>query len=501
MTEQQAAAAVMSADEAVDRLAAFPFLADVPREEIRWLVERGEIRQYAAGDVVRSVGSAIDEMDIPLTGRVSLYRERGGGWRRALETGAGYVMGVVPYSRMKTAPGTLIIEADGTTLFALHRKHFPDLIRQCPGITESLVHQMLDRTREFRTMEMYDARLLALGKLASGLAHELNNPASGASSSARSLAIMMGEAENASRALAAARLSNEQLAAVDVVRAECRRERPEWSALETADREDDFTDWLERHGAEPAAAVALAASDVSLAALDALAEALPPEVLGTVIRWVAACASARDVVHQIQTATGRIHDLVGSVKGFTFMDREAMPEDVDVAQGIADTLTMLESKASAKSIHMQVETASDMPRVYGYGSEINQVWEALIDNAIDAVGREGTVTVTATERGGSITVRVADDGPGIPEEDRPHVFEPFFTTKPVGGGTGLGLYQARRIVHLHNGDIDMTSRPGRTIFRVRLPVTGVAPGRHEGPPLPGQPAGENRESDPAEPAS
>lgn len=468
----------MRTDELADRLGALPLLESVPREEIEWLLERAEVRTNRTGDVIRTAGSPIDEMSVVLTGSLGLYVPTGGGWRRIMVEGAGFVLGVVPYSRMQTAPGNVVAEAD-ITLVVLHQKHFPDLVSECPGITTALVHHMVDRAREFRTVQLQDERLLALGRLASGLAHELNNPASGASSGARSLTSLLDHAERASGALAAARLSDAQLEAVDAIRTRRAQAAPKRSALEAADREEEFTEWFERHGVDPTAAEALASSDVSLAALDALADALPSDTLGVAVAWVASFTAARHVTCQIQTATARIHDLVGAVKGFTFMDREGVPEEVDIAQGLAHTIAMLEGKCRAKSVGLHVETADDLPRIYGYGIAINQVWAILIDNAIDAVGRDGSVTVTATARGDSVVVRVADNGPGIPNENSARVFDPFFTTKPVGEGTGLGLHQARRTVHLHHGDIDFTSQAGRTVFRVRLPVTGASPVRPE----------------------
>jgi signal transduction histidine kinase len=195
--------------------------------------------------------------------------------------------------------------------------------------------------------------------------------------------------------------------------------------------------------------------------------------VGLVLRWVASGIAARGIAREIASATGRIHDLVAAVKGFTFMDRDAVPEDVDVARGLGDTLKVLEGKLRTKSVTARLETADNLPRVYGFGSEINQVCQNLIDNAIDAADAGGHVMITATSRGDAIVVRVADDGPGIPEENRARVFDPFFTTKPVGQGTGLGLDLVRRIVHLHNGEVDFSSQPGRTVFRVRLPVTGA----------------------------
>ena len=256
--------------------------------------------------------------------------------------------------------------------------------------------------------------------------------------------------------------------------AESVRPVPSRSALDAADREDDIAEWLTRHGMDARAAEPLGASAVTIGALEDLSRALPPEAVGHAIRWVASGTAAREASRQIETASCRIHDLVRAVKGFTFMDREGVPEAVDVARGLADTLAMLEGKARAKSATVHCETAPDLPRVDAFGSEINQVWEKLVDNALDAVGPQGTVTITATARGDSVLVRIADDGPGIPEAIRTRIFDPFFTTKPVGQGTGLGLDMARRIVQNHGGDIDFSTQPGHTVFRVRLPATAKA---------------------------
>jgi signal transduction histidine kinase len=237
-----------------------------------------------------------------------------------------------------------------------------------------------------------------------------------------------------------------------------------------ADREEEFTDWLEAHGIDPLEAPALATSSMTVAALDHLARALPPETLGIAIRWAGSDSAARQAAAHIMDATERIHALVKAVKGFTFMDRESVPDDVEIGRGLADTVAMLETKSRAKRVHVRVETADDLPRVHGFGSELNQVWEKLIDNAIDAAPQEGNVTVTATRRGDFVVVRVMDDGPGIPEEHRARIFDPFFTTKPVGQGAGLGLDIARRFTQLNEGDLEFTSQPGHTVFRVRLPV-------------------------------
>jgi signal transduction histidine kinase len=462
----------MTSSHSTDRLAALPLFEAVPREELEWLAERSEMRTHAAGELIGTADVPVEEMSIVLEGIVGLYVPAGGGWRRIMLVETGFVYGCAPYSRIKTLPGRVVVEED-TTLQVLHRKYLPDLIRECATVTAALVHHVIDRARDYRAVQLHDERLLALGRIASGLAHELNNPASGASSAARLLEATLGRAEHAFRALAAERLSAAQLETIDAVRALCERTGPERAPLEAASREDELAEWLERHGVDLAEVGALVPSRVSVADLDSLADALPPETLGIVVAWMASTTAAHEIARDIRTATARVHDLVRAVKGFTFMDREGVPEDVDVAQGLADTVAMLESKRRAKAVEVRVEAAADLPRVHGYGSELNQVWEALIDNAIDAVDREGRVTVTATAQADAVVVQVADDGAGIPEASRARVFEPFFTTKPVGEGAGLGLHQARDAVHLHRGDIDFTSEAGRTVFRVRLPVRGA----------------------------
>ena len=406
---------------------------------------------------------------ILLAGRLALYVPKAGGPRKLMEALPGHVLGVMPYSRYQRSPGTVVVE-ETATMFVVHKRHFPTMIHEAQDLTTALVRFMLDRARGFRTAQLNDERLESLSRLASGFAHELNNPASAASRTAQSLVGIIDEEERAARDLAAARLGDDQLAALDALRHECGRRATPRTALETADREDDIAEWLTRHGQAASAAEALAASDLTIAGLDRLASTLPREALGAAVRWIASGCAARLATGQIEQATRRIHNLVDAVKGFTFMDREGVPEPVDVARGLADTLAMLEGKARKKSATVQLETVDNLPRVDAVGSEINQVWEKLVDNALDAIGDQGRVTITATARDGSIIVRVADDGPGIPEAIYSRVFDPFFTTKPVGEGAGLGLDIARRIVQLHRGDIDFSTQPGHTVFRVRLPA-------------------------------
>jgi signal transduction histidine kinase len=207
--------------------------------------------------------------------------------------------------------------------------------------------------------------------------------------------------------------------------------------------------------------------------LDRLSRTIRGDSLESALRWLAGGANTRSLAGDIDRAATRIHGLVSSVKGFTHMDRAPVAEPVDIRKGLDDTVSMLDGKAGGKSVSITLNIAPDVPHVRGVGVEINQIWMNLIDNAIDAAPDRGRVEVTAVKEGTDVVVRVIDDGHGIPPDIRERIFDPFFTTKPVGEGTGLGLDIVRRIVQWHSGEIDVDSRPGRTEFRVSLPVSGT----------------------------
>jgi signal transduction histidine kinase len=242
------------------------------------------------------------------------------------------------------------------------------------------------------------------------------------------------------------------------------------SPIERADREEAFTDWLLDHDADDALAPALSDTDVSIGMLDELARTLSGDKLRVGLRWIAAGCTVRGLARDIERAASRVHDLVSAVKGFTYMDHAQSPEPVDVKKGLTDTLAVMAAKARGKSVAMTVDVPADLPRVRGFGGELNQIWANLVDNAIDAVKNGGRVTVTARAEAGKVVVRVTDDGAGIPADVKSRIFDPFFTTKEVGKGTGLGLDIVRRLVDRNDGLIDVESEPGRTEFRVALPV-------------------------------
>jgi signal transduction histidine kinase len=331
---------------------------------------------------------------------------------------------------------------------------------------------MVDRARAFKSSDLQVEKMASVGKLAAGLAHELNNPASAAARSAQLVTEALVESDEASRALGAAALDATELALLDRVRSVC-LDTPTTSVLsplERSDREEAMADWLADHDLDDSFAASLAETDVTIALLDELAETLSGEKLHAALRWVAAGCTVRGLARDIERAASRVHTLVSAVKGFTYMDHATTPEPVDLGKGLADTVAVMAAKARGKSVSLIVDAPRDLPRVKGFGGELNQVWANLVDNALDAVGNGGRGTVTARAEGPNVVVRVTDNGPGIPADVKSKIFDPFFTTKPVGKGTGLGLDIVRRLVDRNDGLIDVESEPGRTEFRVTLPV-------------------------------
>jgi signal transduction histidine kinase len=460
----------LSSNDLVEQLTRHRALAAAPPDEIRWLASNGERLSLAPGDVLTPKTGPVRGLYVVLSGMLSIYVDRGKGPHKVMEWHGGDVTGMLPYSRIVAPPGDVTAEEPAEVL-KIDREKIPALIHDCPALTASFVHAMVDRARQFTSADLQNERLASLGKLAAGLAHELNNPASAVARSAEELGERLVEVETAARAFGAAALSAEQLEAVSQARNLCLAAGGTSfgrSALAQADREERIEEWLKRHQADSSAASALADSAISEDALEHLATLLSGEPLRLALQWLIAECAAHQLVIEVQTAASRIYKLVAAVKGFTYMDQAMAQKPVDIGQGLSDTLVVLNSKAREKSINVTLEVEKDLPRVMGLGGWLNQVWSNLVDNALDVAAKQ--VTVSAARHGETVVVRVIDDGPGVPADVQKRIFDPFFTTKAPGEGTGLGLDTVRRLVLQHRGTVNLESRAGRTEFSVTLPV-------------------------------
>jgi signal transduction histidine kinase len=455
----------------VDRLARHQTVGAAPREELEWLVSHGSLQRLDEEEVLSAKGEPVTGLFVVLTGRIAIFIDRGAGRHKVMEWRAGDVTGVLPYSRIVSPPGDTVAQEPCEILF-VPRSDLVAMIRDCHEITSILVHKMLDRSRVFTSSGLHDEKMISLGKLSAGLAHELNNPASAIERSASLLEDRLEDAERAARALGASRLTESQLTAIDEMRGSCLASRAPGvlSPIQQAEREEAIADWLADHGVDAAVAEPLAETAVTLDALDRIAEAVGGPPLDAVLRWAAAGCSLRGIASEIQEAAMRISGLVTAIKGHTHMDQATVAEATDLGPSLGNTVTVLTAKAREKSVAVTVNMEPGLPRVRGFVGELNQIWANLIDNALDAVPRSGRVEVTASCERQRIVVRVVDNGPGIPPEVKERMFDPFYTTKPVGKGTGLGLDIVRRLVQHNDAEIECDSVPGRTEFRVFLPL-------------------------------
>jgi signal transduction histidine kinase len=462
----------LSTPSVAERLSAHRTLAPVPQHEIEWVVRHGVLRHLDSGGILTPKQGPVEGLHIVIGGYLTIHVDHGAGPRKIMEWREGDVTGLMPYSRLVAPPGDVVAE-EPSDVVTVCRADMAEMTRECPELTAILVHVMLDRARHFTSSYLHDEKLVSLGKLAAGLAHELNNPAAAIGRSARELRAAFTRFDDASRSLGSAGLKDEQIALLQKVRGGCFAAGVQsvLSPLQQEEREDSIARWLKTHQADEAAAEDLADTDVTFEMLDELAGSMHGKELNTALHWIATDCATRRLTLEIQQASSRICELVGAVKGFTEMDRATVPERVDLRKGLTNTLAVLGSKAKGKSVGVNLNLEKDLPAVHGLGGELNQVWSNLIDNALDAVNEGGQVEITARRERDRVVVRVIDNGPGVPAEVRDRIFDPFFTTKPVGKGTGLGLDIVRRLIRRHNGEIELDSRPGRTEFRVTLPMS------------------------------
>ncbi len=470
----------MASTDLITRLAAHKTLGKAPRAELEWLAAHGSLRRLDEGEILTAKGARTAGLYVVLSGYVVIFVDRGAGRHKVMEWRAGDVAGMLPFSRLVGPPGDSVAQ-EPTEILAIPRDDLAALIRDCHEITSILVHTMLDRARVFTSSGLHDEKMISLGKMSAGLAHELNNPVSAIERGASLLERQLEETEQATRALGASRLTDAQLAAIDAVRASCVAERAPGvlSPIQEAEREDAIADWLGDHGIDVMLAGPLADTPVTLETLEHIALAVDGPALGAALRSVAAGCAVRGVASEIREAARRISGLVTAIKGFTHMDQAIVAEPVDLVSGLGNTIAVLNSKARAKSVTVTLAIEPGLPLVRGFAGELNQIWSNLIDNALDAAPEAGRVDVSALRERHRVVVRVVDNGAGIPADVRDRIFDPFFTTKPVGKGTGLGLDIVRRLISHNDAEIEVESAPGRTEFRVVLPLADGA--RGDGP--------------------
>lgn len=459
----------MSAEE-LAHIALFDGLTAEQRDRL-WTA--GTEWSFDVGDEAFREGTPADFWWVLLEGSLTLVRRVGhqetelgmmtnpGQWAGGFRAWDAH--GVYMATARAATPGRML-RVPAESLGEVAREWFPFGVHLIGGLVNTV--------RSIEAKARQRESLVALGTLAAGLAHEINNPASAATRSVDALDRATAALASSLRRLAESAATPQQFVALDTLRRSVRAIGGEQDAVAAADREEELSAWLVRHDVDRDWVIAppFAAAGADVGVLDQVAEALEPAQLAPALEWMASSLTVDALLGEIREATHRVSELVGAVRSYSQLDR-ALVQQTDVTEGLESTLVMLGHKLRG-GVTVVRDYAADLPRVEAIPGELNQVWTNLIDNAVDAMEGAGTLWLTVRDAEPGVVVEVADDGPGVPDDVVAHAFEPFFTTKEVGKGTGLGLDISRRIVvERHGGEISLGARAGGgALVRVRLPL-------------------------------
>jgi signal transduction histidine kinase len=449
-----------------------PAFEGLPDDQLDWFISQSEEIPLKAGETFLQQGTPAVWMFVVLEGQMQM-RGALGGEAVTIPIEPGSITGLLPFSRMKVAVMTGRAVTDGRILKFPSSK-FPDLVQKMWELAQRLVGMMSDRIRETTRYEQQQDRLAGLGKLSAGLAHELNNPASAAKRATSLLRDTLYRIKNAAQELGKHNLTDVQRSEIEKLEASFIQ--PSETPLDTlaiSDLEDQIDSLLRSHGQADLWQLAadLARRGVKPEVLESLFATMDADLARAALVRIAASVEIANLLIEIESSTSRISDLVRAVKEYTYMD-QTQAQNVDIVKGLENTLTILNHKLKrGVTVHRQYEKIPLL--VNSFGSELNQVWTNIIDNAIDAMGGKGELRIRTYRDDDCVVVEIGDNGPGIPPDIEAHIFEPFFTTKGVGEGTGLGLDTVQRIVKKHRGTIQVTSKPGDTRFQVFLPLAAA----------------------------
>lgn len=454
-----------------DFLRRLDLFASLSEADLDALSSQTELLTIAAGANLIEEGTAGDAAYVVVSGEFEVVKKSDAQDIVIAVRESGEVFGEM--ALLDQAPRTASVRAlqEGQVL-KIGGDAFQAMLRQSPTAALSILKTVTGRLRQNEGLLRQSEKMAALGTLAAGLAHELNNPAAAVRRSAGQLRDAISEFVRLTADLAECSLPREQQRSIEELKSkiETAAAAPALDPLTQSDRESELQAWMDGIGIEDAweAAPGLAASGWDAAALAQLQETFQPEDLKIVVRWLASGCMAYRLLDEISMGTERMSEIVRSVKAYSYLDQGPV-QQIDLHEGLENTLVILRHKMK-DGVTIKREYARDLPLIEAHGSELNQVWTNILDNAIDAMQGKGEITIRTRREEDKVLVEIQDNGPGIPEEIQKRVFEPFFTTKPPGLGTGLGLHIAYTVVNNQAGRIDLTSGPSGTCFQITLPM-------------------------------
>ncbi|MFG6096988.1 ATP-binding protein [Leptothoe sp. ISB3NOV94-8A] len=464
----------------VDSLLQMKPFQTLPRERLDWICDRAEHIHLSAGEVLVKEGDRPRGFFIQLSGQTTISRKSNGVDMPLGRNVSPSFFGEIQVLTEDLVPVTLTADTD-VDLYRLQCADFLDVIHSCREFERDIFRTVGKRLRGLESFIQGREKMAALGTLSAGLAHELNNPAAALVRALKDLQPAMLELQRMNLVYGQQQVEDDHTEEWEAIRDRgfAAIAHPDNDPLAQADREDALTDWLDDYGVEDAWKLVepLAAGHVDPAKLEDLMARWrddPTELRDMGLRWLALSFDVMGMIQNGLDGAERISTLVQSMKSYSYMDRAAQ-QQINVHDGIEDTLRLFAFKLK-HGITVERKYDQTLPEITAFGSELNQVWTNLIDNAIDALcesdsGVPPKITIRTCEKNNCLRVEVEDNGPGIPEEIKNRLTEPFFTTKPMGKGSGLGLDVVRRIVeNRHEGSLMIESMPGCTCFIVLLPL-------------------------------
>lgn len=459
----------------LDFLKKVPFLTDLPDEDLQELAESVETINLKKGEILFEEDTEGDRTYIIQDGEVEILQFSSGREVLLAVRGPGVVIGEMALLESITRTATVRARTD-TVLYAIIKERFDELINSKPSAMQSIFKTYIRRLRENQRQLRQSEKMAQLGTLTAGVAHELNNPSAAIQRGADQLILAIADLEKNYSNIARLGFDRKQLRVLDGLGKMAQEQAaspPELDAMARSDQEYEIETWLDQQGIKDAWNIApnLVNLNYSETELISLANDFPEERLQCVVDWLNATYNSYSLLNEIGQGAKRMSTIIKSLKSYSYLDQGPV-QSVNINDGINDTLVILHNKLKG-GINLTKEFDEDLPHIHGYGSELNQVWTNIIDNAADAL--EGTdsaqITIRTRTEGKWVIVEFEDNGPGVPDNIQQKLFEAFFTTKPPGKGTGLGLNISYSIVvQKHRGDIKLQSKPGETIFQVWLPI-------------------------------